>query len=85
MIVLVLRTQPGTRTPTRKEALRGCAGIDDKSNLNSKSQIERIALMLTRLIQRSQSVAENAFEYEYRSTEYEYRSAEYEYRGAEYE
>jgi hypothetical protein len=41
--------------------------------------------MLTRLIQRNDSEAQDAIEYEYRSAEYEYRSAEYEYRSAEYE
>ena len=55
--------------------LRVCAGIDDESNIDGKSQLKRIVSMLTRLIQRSQSVAENALEYEYRSAEYEYEEA----------
>lgn len=58
------------------DMLRVCDAIDDESNIHGKSELKRIVSMLTRLIQRSQSVAEDAFEYEY---EYEYRDAEYEY------
>ncbi|MCR9296823.1 MAG: four helix bundle protein [bacterium] len=58
------------------DVLRVCNGIDDESNCQGKSELKRIVSVLTRLIQRSQSVAEDAFEYEY---EYEYRGAEYEY------
>ena len=54
--------------------LRVCDAIDDKSNRHGKSELKRIVSMLTRLIQRTQTVAEDAFEYEY-----EYRDAEYEY------
>jgi four helix bundle protein len=56
------------------DVLRVCDAIDDESNRHGKSELKRIVSMLTRLIQRSQSVAEDAFEYEY-----EYRKAEYEY------
>ncbi len=56
------------------DVLRVCDAIDDKSNRHGKSELKRIVSMLTRLIQRTQTVAENAFEYEY-----EYRGAEYEY------
>ena len=54
--------------------LRVCDAIDDESTIHGKSELNRIVSMLTRLIQRRQSVAEDAFEYEY-----EYRDAEYEY------
>lgn len=56
------------------DVLRVCDAIDDESHRHGKSELKRIVSMLTRLIQRSQSVAEDAFEYEY-----EYRKAEYEY------
>ncbi len=56
------------------DVLRVCDAIDDESNRHGKYELKRIVSMLTRLIQRSQSVAEDAFEYEY-----EYRGAEYEY------
>jgi four helix bundle protein len=58
------------------DVLRVCDAIDDESNRHGKSELKRIVSMLTRLIQRTQTVAEDAFEYEY---EYEYRDAEYEY------
>ncbi len=50
--------------------------IDDESNRRGKSDMKRIVSMLTRMIQRTQRVAEGSIEYEY---EYEYRDAEYEY------
>ena len=56
------------------DVLRVCDAIDDESNRHGKSELKRIVSMLTRLIQRTQTVAEDAFEYEY-----EYRDAEYEY------
>ena len=56
------------------DVLRVCDAIDGESNIHGKSELKRIVSMLTRLIQRSQSVAEDGFEYEY-----EYRKAEYEY------
>ena len=46
------------------DVLRVCDGIDDESNRRGKLDLKRIVSMLTRLIQRSQSVAEDAFEYE---------------------
>jgi four helix bundle protein len=56
------------------DVLHVCDAIEDKSNRHGKSELKRIVSMLTRLIQRTQTVAEDAFEYEY-----EYRDAEYEY------
>jgi hypothetical protein len=52
--------------------LQVCEVIDDASNGHGKSELKRIVSMLTRLIQRTQTVAEDAFEYEYRDAEYEY-------------
>ncbi len=49
-----------------------CEAIDDESNRHGKYELKRSVSMLTRLIQRTQSVAEDAFEYEYRRAEYEY-------------
>ena len=43
-------------------------------NHRGKSDLKRIVSMLTRLIQRTKTVAEDRTEYEY-----EYRDAEYEY------
>jgi len=54
--------------------LQVCDAIDGQSNIHGKSELKRIVSMLTRLIQRTGTVAEDAFEYEY-----EYRDAEYEY------
>ena len=53
-----------------------CHAMDGVSNRRGKSDLKRIVSMLTRLIQRTESVAEGSTEYEY---EYEYRAAEYEY------
>ena len=55
-----------------QDVLRVCDGIDDESNRRGKLDLKRIVSMLTRLVQQSQSVAEDAFEYEYRDAEYEY-------------
>ncbi|MCR9296558.1 MAG: hypothetical protein NXI32_27925 [bacterium] len=52
--------------------LRACDAIDGGSNRHGKSELKRIVSMLTRLIQRSQTAAKDAFEYEYREAEYEY-------------
>jgi four helix bundle protein len=52
------------------DVLRVCDAVDDNSNRYGKSELKRIVSMLTRLIQRTQAVAEGAFEYEY-----EYRAA----------
>ena len=48
--------------------------IDPELNRVGKTNLKRIVSMLTRLIQRSESVSEESIEYEY-----EYRDAEYEY------
>ena len=48
--------------------------IDAETNRVGKSTLKRIVSMLTRLIQRTENVAEGSIEYEY-----EYRKAEYEY------
>ncbi len=53
------------------DGLGVCDAIDDESNRHGKSELKRIVSMLTRLIQRTQTVAENVF-YEYRGAEYEY-------------
>ena len=52
------------------DVLRVCDAIDDESHRHGTSELKRIVSMLTRLIQRTQTVAEDAFEYEY-----EYRAA----------
>jgi four helix bundle protein len=56
------------------DVLRVCDAITDESNTFGKSTLKRIVSMLTRLIQRTEKVAEDRIEYEY-----EYRDAEYEY------
>jgi four helix bundle protein len=56
------------------DVLRVCDAIDNESNLRGKSELIRIVSKLTRLIQRTETVAEDRIEYEY-----EYRDAEYEY------
>lgn len=48
--------------------------IDSELNRVGKTNLKRIVSMLTRLIQRTDSVSEGSIEYEY-----EYRDAEYEY------
>ena len=58
--------------------LRVCDVIDDESDHRGKSDLKRIVSMLTRLIQRTSTVAEDGNEYEY-----EYREAEYEYENHE--
>ena len=50
--------------------------IDSESNRIGKTNLKRIVSMLTRLIQRTETVSEQSIEYKY---EYEYRDAEYEY------
>jgi hypothetical protein len=47
--------------------------INEEANREGKSHLKRMVSMLTRLIQRSESVAPDAIEYEY-----EYRDADYE-------
>jgi four helix bundle protein len=56
------------------DVLRVCDAIDNESNQLGKTNLKRIVSMLTRLIQRTQTVSEDRIEYEY-----EYRDAEYEY------
>ena len=56
------------------DVLTVCDAIDGESNRLGKSDLKRIVTMLTRLIQRTESVSEGSIEYEY-----EYRDAEYEY------
>jgi four helix bundle protein len=55
------------------DILRACAVMDEEANRQGKSHLQRIVSMLTRLIQRSDVVAQDAVEYED-----EYRDAEYE-------
>ena len=61
------------------DILQALSAIDAESNRRGKSELKRIVSMLTRLIQRTDRVAEGAIEYEY---EYEYRDAEYEYEAS---
>jgi hypothetical protein len=53
--------------------LTAFAVIDEEANRKGKSHLKRIVSMLTRLIQRSDGVAQDAIEFEY-----EYRDAGYE-------
>jgi hypothetical protein len=50
------------------------AASDSELNRNRKTNLKRIVSILTRLIQRTETVSEGSIEYEY-----EYRDAEYEY------
>ena len=54
------------------DVLHVCEAIDDEANRRGKSDLKRIVSMLTRLIQRNQTVGGDAIEYEYRDAEYEY-------------
>ena len=56
------------------DVLRVCDAIDEEPNRRGKSDLKRIVSMLTRLIQRTQTVAEDGIEYEYRDAEYEYEA-----------
>ena len=58
------------------DVLRVCNATDDEGARGGKSNLKRIVSLPTRLIQRTESFAEDAIECEY---EYEYRDAEYEY------
>ncbi len=49
--------------------------IDSETNHVGKSTLKRIVSMLTRLIQRTESVADRPIEYEYREAEYEYEES----------
>ena len=55
-----------------------CDAVDPESDSHGKSNLKRIVSMLTRLIQRTQSVSDGSIEYEY-----EYRDADYEYENTE--
>ncbi len=56
--------------------------IDAETNHVGKSNLKRIVSMLTRLIQRTENVAEGSIEYEYRKAEYEHEeSTMMEYKG----
>jgi four helix bundle protein len=59
-----------------QDILLSFEAIDEEVNRTNKIKLKRIVSMLTRLVQRSESVSEDLTEYEYRYTEYEY---EYEY------
>jgi four helix bundle protein len=56
------------------DVLQVCDAIDEESNRRGKSDLKRIVSMLTRLIQRTETVSEESIEYEYRDAEYEYES-----------
>ena len=56
------------------DILTAFEAIDSDLNRDGKTKLKRIVSMLTRLIQRTDSVSEDWIEYEY-----EYRDAEYEY------
>ena len=58
------------------DVLHVCDAIDLESNRRGTADLKRIVSMLTRLIERTQSVSEGSIEYEYRDAEYEY---EYEH------
>ena len=60
------------------DILSAFEAIDSELNRDGKTNLKRIVSMLTRLIQRTDSVSEDWIEYEY-EYEYEYRDAEYEY------
>ena len=53
------------------DILTAFAVIDEEANRQGKTRLKRIVSMLTRLIQRSDSVAQDAIEYEYRDAECE--------------
>ena len=50
---------------------RDCDAIYDEADCRGKSDLKRIVSLLTRLIQRTETVSEGLIEYEYRDTEYE--------------
>ena len=57
-----------------QDVLAATAGIDPPSHETGKRQLKRIVSMLTKLIARTDTVAEESA-----TCEYEYRTAEYEY------
>jgi four helix bundle protein len=56
------------------DVLAVCDAIDGEANRRGKLDLKRIVSMLTRLIQRTDTVSEGSIEYEYRDAEYEYES-----------
>ena len=66
------------------DILTSFEAIDAELNRVGKTNLKRIASMLTRLIQRTTGVSEDQIEYEYEYRDAEYED-EYEYRDAEYE
>lgn len=54
------------------DVFRVCDAIDTAANIDEKSKLKRTVSMLTRLIQRTETVVEGRIEYEYRDAEYEY-------------
>ncbi len=56
------------------DRLMSFEAIDYELNQIGKTNLKRIVSMLTRLIQRNESVAEGMIEYEYRDAEYECES-----------
>ncbi|WP_145390264.1 four helix bundle protein [Stieleria neptunia] len=61
-----------------QDVLAATDGLDVERHHELKRSLHRIVSMLTRLIARSDAVAESPVEYN-AGTEYEYRDAEYEY------
>ncbi len=53
------------------DVLRVCDAIDDESNRRGKADLQRIVSIPTRLIQGTETVAENRIEKVYREAEYE--------------
>ncbi|EMI21734.1 S23 ribosomal protein [Rhodopirellula maiorica SM1] len=62
-----------------QDVLAATDGMNDQCHRQVKQILHRIVLMLTRLIARSDVVAESGAEYD-TALEYEYRNAEYEYK-----
>ena len=62
-----------------QDVLAATEGIDERAHDELKRLLHRIVSMLTRLIARSDAVAEATAEYN-AEVEYEYREAEYEYK-----
>ena len=48
------------------DVLADCDATDVESNRHGKSDLKRVVSMLTRLIQRTESVSEGSAEYEYK-------------------
>ena len=67
---------------TIQDILAATDGLDDDHHAELKRMLHRVVSMLTRLIARSDAVAETPMEYNV-GVEYEYRDAEYEYKNEE--